>query len=385
MMEKNQRGKRRKKRKKSGIEKVIMCLLSTVLIIILVLGLAGTILYKSGEMALKASANAAGPTMVVDAEEVSRIKENLEHNNSVAWQEDWVVYDGKVYEYRDDTLNFLLLGIDHGGSLSSETKLSDWNAGQADTIFLVSLNQTDKKISVIGIPRNSMVNVEIYNSESERVETIYNQICLQYGYAGGGELGLRKMKESVSELMCGLPIHGVCAVSFNAISVITDRLGGIEVIVPDDMTEYNKAYVQGSTQTLTGKNVVDYLRYRQYDTLGSPTTRLERQKAFMRVAMEQVMQEVKANPVFVKELYESVRAYMNTDISVDEAVYIASKSLDCTLAEQSFYQLTGEDKAEYFVRDNGEQDFYNDYYIDEDALQKIMYEVFYKEVKVSDL
>lgn len=384
-MEKNRRGKRRKKRKKSGIEKVIMCLLSTVLIIMLVLGLAGTILYKSGEMALKASANAAEPTMVVDIEEVSRIKQNLEHNNSVAWQEDWVVYDGKVYEYRDDMLNFLLLGIDHGGSLSSETELSNWNAGQADTIFLVSLNQTDRKISVIAIPRNSMVNVEIFNSESERVETIYNQICLQYGYAGGGELGLRKMKESVSELMCGLPIHGACAVSFNAISVITDRLGGIKVIVPDDMTAYNKTYVQGSTQILTGKNVVDYLRYRQYDTLGSPTTRLERQKDFMRVAMGQVMQEVKANPVLVKDLYEAVRPYMNTDISVDEAVYIASKALDCTLAEQSFYQLAGEDKAEYFVMDNGKQDFYDDYYIDEEELQRIMYEVFYREVKVSDL
>lgn len=384
-MEKNRRGKRRKKRKKSGIEKVIMCLLSTVLIIMLVLGLAGTILYKSGEMALKASANAAEPTMVVNIEEVSRIKQNLEHNNSVAWQEDWVVYDGKVYEYRDDMLNFLLLGIDHGGSLSSETELSNWNAGQADTIFLVSLNQTDRKISVIAIPRNSMVNVEIFNSESERVETIYNQICLQYGYAGGGELGLRKMKESVSELMCGLPIHGACAVSFNAISVITDRLGGIKVIVPDDMTAYNKTYVQGSTQILTGKNVVDYLRYRQYDTLGSPTTRLERQKDFMRVAMGQVMQEVKANPVLVKDLYEAVRPYMNTDISVDEAVYIASKALDCTLAEQSFYQLAGEDKAEYFVMDNGKQDFYDDYYIDEEELQRIMYEVFYREVKVSDL
>lgn len=377
-------GKKRRKRKKSGIEKVIMCLLSTVLILLLVLGLAGTILYKSGELALKASANAAGPTMVVDIEELSRIRENLEQNNSVAWQDDWVVYDGKVYEYRDDMLNFLLLGIDHGGSLSTETKLSDWNAGQADTIFLVSLNQKDKTISVIGIPRNSMVNVEIFNSESERVETIYNQICLQYGYAGGGELGLQKMKESVSELMLGLPIHGTCAVSFNAISVITDRLGGIEVVVPDDMTEYNKAYVQGSTQMLTGKNVVGYLRYRQYSTLGSPTTRLERQKDFMRVAMERVMQEIKANPVFVKDIYESLRAYMNTDISVDEAVYIASKALDCTLAEQSFYQLTGEDKAEYFVRENGQEDFYNDYYIDEEALQRIMFEVYYKEVKVSD-
>ncbi len=237
---------------------------------------------------------------------------------------------------------------------------------------------------MIGIPRNAMVNVEIFNSESEQVDTIYNQICLQYGYAGGGELGLRKMKESVSELMCGLPIHGACAVSFNAISVITDRLGGIEIVVPDDMTAYNAAYVQGSTQTLTGRNVVDYLRYRQYNTLGSPTTRLGRQKDFMRVAMGRTMQEIKANPVFVKDIYESLKSYMNTDISVDEAVYIASKALDCTLAEQSFYQLAGVDKAEYFVGENGKQDFYNDYYIDEDALQKIMFEVFYQEVRVSD-
>lgn len=383
-MEKTNRKKKRK-RKRSGLEKVVMCLLSTVLIIVLVLGLAGTILYKSGEIALKASANAAEPQMVIDLEEIIKIREEIEYNAGVAWQDDWVVYDGKVYEYRDDMLNFLLLGIDHDGSLSTETKLSDWNAGQADTIFLVSLNQTDKEISVIGIPRNAMVDVEIYNSESERVETIFNQICLQYGYAGGGALGLQKMKESVSELMCGLPIHGACAVSFNAISLITDRLGGIEVVVPDDMTQYDKAFAQGSTQILTGKNVIDYLRYREYKTLGSPTIRLVRQKEFMRVAMGRVMQEIKNNPVFVTDIYKSVKAYMNTDISVDEAVYIASKALDCTLAEQSFYQLSGEDRAEYFVRENGVEDFYNDYYIDKDALQKIMFEVYYREVKVSDL
>lgn len=377
----------RRKRKKSGIDKVkkiLMCLFSTVLVIVLVLGLAGVILYKSGEVALKASANAAEPTMVMDEAEVSRVKESVKSNDSIAWQEDWVVYDGKIYEYREDVLNFLLMGIDHGGKLSSETELSDRNAGQADTIFLVTLDQTDKKISVIGIPRNSMVNLDIFNTESEHIETIYNQICLQYAYAGGGELGLQKMKESVSELMHGLPIHGACAVSFDAISVITDSLGGIEVVVPDDMTEYNKAYIQGSTQRLTGKNVVNYLRYRQYSALGSPTTRLTRQKDFMRVAAERVMQEIKANPMFVKNIYESVKPYMNTDISVDEAVYTASKAIDCTLAEESFYQLTGTDKAEYFVRDNGSEDFYDDYYIDEDALQKIMFEVFYRQVKVSD-
>lgn len=229
-----------------------------------------------------------------------------------------------------------------------------------------------------------MVDVEVYNSEEECIETIYNQICLQYGYAGGGKLGLEKTKESVSDLMWGLPIHGACAVSFDAVSVITDRLGGIEVVVPDDMTGYNSAYTKGSTQKLVGKNVVNYLRYREYDALGSPTTRLERQKAFMKTAAERVMQEIKTNPIFVRDIYESLISYMNTDITVDEAVYIASKSLECTLDEQSFYQLTGADKAEYFITENGELDFYDDYYLDEDELKRIMIDVFYKEVRISD-
>lgn len=375
---------KRKGKKKSRIRKIAMGILSSTLVLLLTLVLVGIIFYKSGEISLKASANMSAPQIYVDAEEINKIKENLEYKDSVAWQDNWVIYDDKVYEYRENTLNFLLLGIDQSGSLSKETDLSDWSAGQADTIFLVTLNQEDKRLSVIGIPRNSMVDVEVYNSEAECIETIYNQICLQYGYAGGGKLGLEKTKDSVSDLMWGLPIHGACAVSFDAVSVITDRLGGIEVVVPDDMTGYNSAYTKGSTQKLVGKNVVNYLRYREYDALGSPTTRLERQKAFMKTAAERVMQEVKANPIFVRDIYESLISYMNTDITADEAVYIASKALECALDEQSFYQLMGADKAEYFITENGELDFYDDYYLDEDELKRIMIDVFYKQVQISD-
>lgn len=367
------------KRKNIGA-RIVMGILSTVLILLLTLGLIGVVIYKSGEMSLKASASTAAPHMEVDEEEVERIRENFGYNQSVAWQDDWIAYGEKVYEYRDDTLNFLLLGIDHGGSLSTQTELSDWGAGQADTIFLLSLCQEDKTLSVIGIPRNSLVDVKIFNSEKECIETVYDQICLQYAYAGGGELGLKKMTESVSKLFDGLPIHGACAVSYDAVSVITDRLGGIDVVVSDDMTAYKSTYVQGSTQTLTGKNVIGYLRYRDMYTLGSPTIRLTRQKEFMKAAAVRVLQEIKANPSFVKDAYEAVRPYMNTDITVDEAVYIAAKSLDCSLSEQSFYQLSGEDKADYIDEDN----YYNDYYLDKEELKSVMMDVFYKEVNVFD-
>ena len=367
-----------RKRKKNKIGRIAVAVLSAVLILVLSVGLAVVILYKSGEMELKAAASTTAPVIERSAQETQQQKKALE--SIVQWQDDWVAYEGKVYEYNENTINILLLGIDQSGRLSGNTDLSDWSAGQADTIFLVSLNQGQKSVSIIGIPRNSMVSVDIYNEKKECIDTIYNQICLQYGYAGGGELGLMKMKDCVSELMYQLPIHGACAISFNAISIMTDMLDGIEVTIPDDMTELNTSYSQGARVTLTGKNVVNYLRYRNYNQLGSPTTRLTRQKDFMQAAISKGIAKLKSNPMFVSDVYQAIVPYMNTDITLDRAVYLGAEAIDYRITADSFYQLTGEDKQVDFTTKTGSQDFYDDYYLDDDALQKMVMEVFYHEV-----
>lgn len=371
----------RKDRRTKRTHRLLIGVIELLLVLILVLGLAGVYIYKSGEMALRAAAETKTPTITTDVAEQNQMRTEYEQKQqtTIPWQDGWVVYDDIVYEYNEDCLNFLLMGIDRGGKLVETT---DWSAGQADTIFLISLNPTEKKISVIGIPRNAMVDLEIYNKEKECIDTIYNQICLQYGYAGGGELGLQKMKESVSGLFYDLPIHGSCAVSFDAISVVTDSLGGITVTVPDDMTAYNKNYSAGSKVTLSGKNVMPYLRYRDNAELGSPTTRLSRQKEFMKMAISTAVQEAKKNPAIVKEIYESIIPYMNTDITLDKAVYLVAQSLDYSVTESSFYQLTGEDRRVDFDKSQTETDFYDDYYLDEEYLKKTLIEVFYHKVKV---
>lgn len=364
--------------------RILIGIIEIMLVLLLVIGLLGIYIYKSGEMALRASAETKAPQIITDTNEEQRMRNEYEQKlqQTIPWQDGWVTYGDIVYEYKEECLNFLLMGIDRSGKLDKDTDLSDWSAGQADTIFLISLDTREKKISVIGIPRNAMVNLEIYNEEKECIDTIYNQICLQYGYAGGGELGLNKMKDSVSDLFFGLPIHGACAVSFDAIGVVTDRLGGIAVTIPDDMTAYNKSYTAGSTVILNGKNVVPYLRYRDYNTLGSPTTRLTRQKEFMKVAIAKAVQEAKKNPTIVKEIYEAILPYMNTDITMDKAVYLAAQSLDYSVTDSSFYQLTGEDKREDFVQPQGTSDFYDDFYLDEEYLKEILMEVFYRKVQV---
>lgn len=364
--------------------RIVMGILSAVLIFVLSIGLVGLIIYKSGEMSLKASAASEGPQAegITDKSELEKVKSAYKYEDTIPWQDDWVTINDKIYEYNSNTINFLLMGIDHGGELDSETDLSDWNAGQADTIFLLSLNPDTKKISIIGIPRNSMVQVEVYDSDAECIDTIYNQICLQYGYAGGGEMGLAKMKDSVSGLFYELPIHGCCAISFDAVGIITDMLGGIEVTVPDDMTAYHSSYTKGSIQKLTGKNVVPYLRYRDYYALGSPTVRLTRQKEFIKTAAADIMAAIKENPSIVTDIYKNVTPYMNTDITLDEAAYLATKVLDYSIGDDSFYQLTGSDRQVDFKTDSGKDDFYDDYYLDEDSLKQVMIDVFYNEVIV---
>ena len=374
----------KKNKKKNKIQRILIGLLEVFLVLVLLVGLAGIYFYKSGEMALKASAETQAPVMTTNLDEEQQVRLAYEDKmqNTLEWQDGWVAYEGEVYEYNQDCLNFVLMGIDRSGTLEKETDLSDWNAGQADTIFLVSLNNRDKKVNIIAIPRNSMVHVDIYNEEKKCIDSIYNQICLQYGYAGGGELGLQKMKDCVSKLFYDLPIHGACAVSYDAIGIITDKIGGIEITLTEDMTKYQKSYTSGSDVTLTGKNVISYLRYRDNSELGSPTTRLTRQKEFMKVAIAKVVQEVKKNPPIVSEIYQAIVPYMNTDITLDKVVYLAAESIDYSITESSFYQLTGEDKKVEFENAKKDEDFYDDYYLNEEVLKKSIMEIFYHKVVI---
>ena len=372
--------KKRKKNKKKIYLRIVVGILSTIFVLVMIVGLAGVIFYKSGEAALRASAETKAPAMETDPQEVERMRESYAYGNTIPWQDEWVVYKDGVYEYNEDILNFLLMGIDNGGELDKNTDLSDWEAGQADTIFLISINPHSNAVSVIGIPRNAMVELDIYDEKELRIDTIYNQICLQYGYAGGGELGLTTMKECVSELFYGLPIHGACAINFDAVGIAIDMIGGVRVTIPDDMTSVDKSYAEGSSLLLTKDNVMPYLRYRDTSTLGSPTTRLTRQKEFLREAISQTISKVKQNPRLVGDLYQAVSPYMNTDITLDEAVYLAAEFVNYRIGADSFYQLTGEDKQVDYVSESGKAGSYDDLYLYEDDKRELVIQLFYEEV-----
>ena len=376
--------KRRKKRTGNRAYKVLGILFALLASIAAVLCLAFVVLYKSGEASLANAVENKVPTAGNFDEEAAKLAREQAGLDTVTWQDDWVALDGKAYEYDEDIINLLFLGIDRAGSISTETNLDNWEAGQADAIFILSLNPNKKTIRIVGIPRNSMVDVDIYDQNARQMETIHNQICLQYGYAGGGENGLNAMKEAASKLLYDLPIHGAFAIGYDAVSIINDKVGGVTVEVLEDMPEKNKAFVLGNTVHLDGSMALQYVRERDYYQLGSPTLRLKRQKQYITALMQAAKTCVKQDPLVVTDLYNSITRYMNTDVTLDEAVYLVRQALDYQFDGDSFYLIQGDDVSVPFTRKDGTEDFYDDYYLREDSIRQTMIDAFYDEVKIDE-
>lgn len=187
----------------------------------------------------------------------------------------------------------------------------------------------------------------------------------------------------------GLPIHGAFAIGYDAVSIVNDMAGGVEVEVLEDLQKENKVFVQGNTVHLKGDLALSYVRSRHYGELGSPTMRLKRQKQYLIGLIQKLRGEVKKNPILVRDIYNAVSRYMNTDVTLEEVVYLAAEAVNYRFGSDSFQLLEGEDRAveipEEKLRPGEEKEpFYNDYYLDEDNVKQVMLNIFYEEVTIGE-
>lgn len=70
-----------------------------------------------------------------------------------------VEYEGATYRYNDHLSNYLFMGIDSTEEVSEME--SQLDAGQADSIYLVSLDRATEQVQVLSIPRDTITEIEV--------------------------------------------------------------------------------------------------------------------------------------------------------------------------------------------------------------------------------
>ena len=271
------------------------------------------------------------------------------------------------YRYNQDILTFLFLGIDRMGEVQPVRNGID--GGQSDAIFLLALDPHKKEATVIGVPRDTMTDVDIYTATGTLMGTTRTQLCLQHGYGDGAEVSCGRSVEAVSRLFYGLPIHGYCAVNMGAIPLLNDAVGGVRLQSLETLDFKEFQAEEGEELHLLGMDAYYYLHNRDVSSFNSAGRRLQRQKQYLEEYVSSLMEAVKEDITLPVTLYGTLSRYMVTDISVDEVGYLATQAAGYRLGE--IHTLEGETVM-------GER--FEEFYPDEEALYRLVLEVFYEEV-----
>lgn len=306
-----------------------------------------------------------GSGAVQSTSEIIEAYQPLDDSN---WKEGDVRYEGVHYRYNSDILTFLFMGIDK----MSEVKVvkDGIDGGQSDAIFLLVLNPHNMEATIIGVPRDTMTEIEVYSPKGNYMGTTTAQITLQHGYGDGAKISCERSLEAVSKLFYHLPIHGYCAINMGAIPLINDAVGGVEVTALEDVI--NSDIKKGQTIRLQGKQAYNYLHNRDTKSAQSAFRRLERQKQYLNAYAKTATAAMKKDITLPVTLYNTISKYMVTDISVDEVSYLATQASGYHFGEESIRSLEGE-----IVK--GEK--FEEFYVDEKALYELILQVFYEEVE----
>ena len=267
-------------------------------------------------------------------------------------------------------MTFLVLGIDIDGPVEKNKDLV--SGGQSDAIFLVVMNPDTKRISLIGVNRDTMVEVVMVGlGENGEDLTATAEISVQHGFGDGLNQSCELTRDAVSELFYNLPIHGYISFNMGGMAALNDAVGSVQLTVLEDMTEINPAWYQGAEVTLTGKDAYEYVHYRNTEVFESARNRLARQKQYLSVFAGTAMAKIKKDVTLPVSLYQAFKPYTVTDISVDEISWLASQLTSYKFDENAVYSMEG-------ITVKGQK--FEEFYPDEEALQELIIKVFYREI-----
>lgn len=216
------------------------------------------------------------------------------------------------------SLNYLLIGSDDRSG--ENESIGGFEEGmRSDTTILIHVSADRKRIEVISIPRDSIVNIpSCVTSTGETTFAMYNA-QFNSSFAQGDTPGsaavctLRTFEENT-----GLHIDGYTVIDFKGFQGVVDSIGGIQMNIPHDMvSEKADLNLVAGEQLLNGKDALAFARARTFEvgeSDGSDLGRIDRQQQLLSALSSQIITgETLTNPTKITSILTSILE--NTTVS----------------------------------------------------------------------
>ncbi len=274
--------------------------------------------------------------------------------------DDTAYLNGQAYRRRYDLTTVLFLGIDQSETV--EEANVQGRMGRSDTMILAILDDTHQTTQLLEISRDTMVNVDIYDTNDELTLSAPLQITLQYSFGDNAKRSCRLTRDKVSELLYGMPIENTLSFVMDGIAPVVDAVGGLQMTFAEGDSEIDPSYTAGTSATLDGAAVERFLRYRDISVTDSNSTRMSRQARALRAIYRQLQQGNVSDNIGL--LQTAAEPYLTSDLDGDAIGKLARYTL-----QDEILTVPGATK---------EGKYHDEYYVDEDALRQLLIRLFYE-------
>lgn len=345
---KHKKHKRKKHRMKLW-KKILIGFVSTILaLVVLIIGTFAFLIYRGSQEMFE-------PNITITAPEGVQTQE----------QGEFIVYNGKTYQFNENITNILFMGIDKR-NLDDSTITG--SKGQADVIVLMAVDTKTGKTTMINISRDTMTDVTIYSANGGYVGSEVQQLCLSYAYGDGKETSCENTVNSVRKLFYNIPVKSYLSLDLDGISAVNDSIGGVDVVSPETIGDF----VEGQSYHLEGNMAESFVRTRNYELAEANNLRMQRQQIYAEAFMQNIISATKQNIMVPVDLFNASSPYTCTNLNPSKICYLAETAVTGEGMSVEMMTVPGE------VKMNGE---YAEYYVDEDSFYELFLNVFYNEIQ----
>lgn len=274
-------------------------------------------------------------------------------------------YNGVEYVKNEDVESFLIPGLDKFEDAINNDSYN--NDQRADFLMLLVFDNSEKKFTAVHLNRDTMVNMNVLGVAGQKIGTVNKQLALAHTYGNGRDVSCRNTADAVSELLNGVKVNHYLSITMDAVPILNDLLGGVEVTVLDDFSGIDDTLIKGETVTLHGDHALTYVRERYGLEDSSNSTRMVRQRQYMTAVYDKAMLKIENDDNFVIEASSKLADYIVSDRSVNQLQEIAKK-----LSQYKFTEI------ETLEGESVVKDGLMEFRPDADSIDKIVFELFYK-------
>lgn len=340
--------KKKRHREKKKVKKPV--LIGAIFVSALVLlGVGVVVAYNIGQKNMHTVANVAiaSPDAAVSHSEGKRIQ-----------------YQGHTYQLNEDMVSILIIGYDSQNK-SSETEAES----QADAVAVLAMDSMTGKMTVIGVPRDSMVDVDKYTADGAYTGTEKTQLCLAYYYGYGATASCENVSKAVSRALYNIPLDYYFALDEAGVGALTDAVGGVPLTALETIPQ--STIVAGEDTILFEDEALRYVQYRDTSKLNSSLMRQERQMQFVRAFASQTMVTANGNVTMLLGLYNTAAEYSLTNLGITEFTFLATSLVRNGITGVDVSVLGGEMVM---------GDKYAEFNLDSNSVYQTVLDVYYKQV-----